>query len=449
MRRTVMQQLSLVPQGVVHAFGRAFDVMGEVLDILVAQAGEQVLSDLVCDVKNPERGRKGMSAREVLGVLLIKQMRGFSYEELAFHLADSNSSRRLLGYGMGDRVPSGSTLQRNVKKLGPSTLKQVNDALIAYAVEQKVETGARTRVDCTVTEVNIHEPTDSALLDDCVRVLARLLHRTKDLVGTVFTDHTRRARRRAIGIQHAGTKKKRLPLYQDLIKVSARTQRAAERALKALENADQVTQAIGATTMSELAHYIELTKRVLDQTRRRILFGQSVPSTEKVVSIFEPHTDIIRKDRRDTYYGHKLCLANGVSGLFTDCTIEKGNPSDTNLAVPMVERHIELFGCPPTEVAFDGGFASKANLDHIKKLGTPVVSFSKKRGLTVEAMVGTSRLYRILKNFRAGIEAWISFLKRGFGMTRCTWRGCESFQSYVWGSIIAANMLTLARHLLD
>jgi len=444
-----MQQLSLVPQGVVHAFGRAFDVMGEVLDVLVDQTGDEVFADLVRGVKHPERGREGMSAREVLGVLVIKQMRGLSYGELAFHLADSNSSRRLLGYGMGDRVPSAQTLQRNIKKLRPSTLKKVNDALIAYAVEQKVETGARTRVDCTVTEANIHEPTDSALLDDCVRVLSRLLHRAKDLVGTVFTDHTRRARRRAIGIQHAGTKKKRLPLYKDLIKVGERTQRAAERALKALEDTDQVTQAIGTATMGELEHYIELTKRVLDQTRRRILFGESVPSTEKVVSIFEPHTDIIRKDRRDTYYGHKLCLANGVSGLFTDCTIEKGNPSDTNLAIPMVERHIELFARAPAEVAFDGGFASKANLDQIKNLGTPVVSFSKKRGLTVEAMVGSSRLYRILKNFRAGIEAWISFLKRSFGLNRCTWRGFESFKSYVWGSIIAANLLTLARHLLD
>lgn len=114
----------------------------------------------------------------------------------------------------------------------------------------------------------------------------------------------------------------------------------------------------------------------------------------------------------------------------------------------MVERHQECFGAPPAEIAFDGGFASRANLEAIKALGVDAVSFSKKRGLEVADMVGSSRLYRILKNFRAGIEAWISFLERAFGLRRCTWRGLESFKAYVWGSVIAANLLTIARHLL-
>ena len=452
MREVADEQLTLVPQPIAHPHGEVLETIGRLLDVVLEQVGPAVVCDLVRGLRKPARGRRGMTARQVIAALVIKQMTAFSYEELAFHLADSDSYRRLFGYGLGDRPPSAKTLQRNIKKLRPETLERLNQELTRYAKAQGIEDGQRVRVDCTVTASNIHAPTDSSLLDDCVRVLVRNLHRAAALVRFGFTDHTKRARRRAIGIQYAACKAKRRPLYRDLIKITDKTVRAAERAAVALDRGrfDDPIDAVGALALAnELRSIIPLAKRVVVQARRRVLDGESVPATDKIVSIFEPHTDIIKKDRRETHYGHKLCLAGGASGLFTDCTIEEGNPADATLAIDMVERHQERFGAPPAEVAFDGGFASRANLEAIKALGVDAVSFSKKRGLEVaDGSVGSSRLYRILKNFRAGIEAWISLLKRSFGLGRCTWRGFESFKAYVWGSVIAANLLTIARHRL-
>ena len=188
---------------------------------------------------------------------------------------------------------------------------------------------------------------------------------------------------------------------------------------------------------------------MLDQTKRRILDGESVAATDKIVSIFEPHTDIIVKDRRDTYYGHKLALTTGASSLVLDCVVEDGNPPDSRLATNMMERQKQIYGRAPRQVSFDGGFASKANLSDIKKLGIQDVCFTKCRFLKVTDMVKSSWVYRKLRRFRAGVEAGISFLKRCFGLDRCTWKGLTSFKSYTWASIVSHNLLVLARHTLS
>jgi IS5 family transposase len=198
----------------------------------------------------------------------------------------------------------------------------------------------------------------------------------------------------------------------------------------------------------ELAEYVALTKRVVSQTYRRVILEEKVPAEEKVVSIFEPHTDIIVKDRRDTYYGHKIALAGGVSGLLTDLVIEDGNPCDSTLAVEMITRQKEIYGRVPRQAAYDGGFASRANLKTIKDMGVKDVSFAKKCGLNIADMVKSTWVYKKLRNFRAGIEGMISYLKRSFGMRRCTWRGHQSFKSYAWSSVVTANLLLLSRHLL-
>jgi IS5 family transposase len=234
------------------------------------------------------------------------------------------------------------------------------------------------------------------------------------------------------------------------MKVAAKTVRAAGHAALALDRyaGDPMDVVRAVALATELRHYVGLAKRVLDQTDRRIVKGETVPATEKVVSIFEPHADIIRKDNRNTYYGHKLYLSSGPSGLITDCSVLAGNPADATLAVDAVKRHRGVFGRLPRQVAFDGGFASRANLEAIQECGVEDVVFAKGRGLKVSEMAKSSWVYRRLRNFRAGIEAGISFLKRVFGLDRCTWSGLPSFKSYVWSSIIAANLLVMARHVL-
>ena len=197
-----------------------------------------------------------------------------------------------------------------------------------------------------------------------------------------------------------------------------------------------------------LDHFLPLAQKVIDQSRRRVLEGQSVPSHEKIVSIFEEHADIIRKDRRETLYGHKICLTGGVSSMILDCTVLQGNPADSTLAKTMVDRQTEIFARPPRQIVFDGAFASKANLLDIKAAGVKDVAFSKSLGMEIGAMVKSSWVYKRLRDFRAGIEGNISFLKRIFGLGRCTWKSWSSFQSYVWSSIFSFNLLIFARHQL-
>ena len=441
MRKKIQEQLPIVYPFIEHEHAREYRRIGDILDQL-PMTGTLVYNDLVAHGPDVSTGRPGLSGDQVLRLLILKQMNSFSYEELAFHLADSRCYRAFCGFGIDEKSPRKSALQDNLKRVQPETLELVNRLILATALEMKVEKGRTVRVDCTVVESNIHHPTDSSLLYDCVRVLARLLERGRGQVDTMFSNHTRRAKRRALGILNAKSDKKREPLYRDLLEVTRRTVTMAEHMAFALARRDADLQA-------DLLHYCRLAEQVISQTERRVLLGHSVPPDDKVVSIFEDHTDVIVKDRRDTYFGHKVCLTSGKSGLFLDCVIEEGNPADSELATEMIARQARLYGRPPRQVAFDGGFASKDNLYDLKIDGVKDVMFSKKRGLKVVDMVKSSYVYKRLRNFRAGIEGMISFLKRCFGVGLCTWRGFESFKSYVWGSVVSANLLILARHTME
>jgi transposase, IS5 family len=173
--------------------------------------------------------------------------------------------------------------------------------------------------------------------------------------------------------------------------------------------------------------------------------GESVPAGEKIVSLFEPHADIIVKGGRDVEYGHKLNLTSGRSGLILDVVIEGGNPADSDRFLPMLERHIAAYGRAPRQAAADGGYANGRNLQQAKALGVRDMAFHKKAGLRIEDMVRSRWVYRRLRNFRAGIEAGISCLKRAYGLGRCTWRGLDHFRAYVWSSVVAYNLTLLSR----
>lgn len=389
-----------------------------------------------------KRGRKGMSAEQAVRAGIVKQMLGLSYDDLAFQLGDSLQLRGFCRWSSADAAPTKSTLQANIGAIRAETWEAMNKMLVKDARTRKVEDGRWMRTDTTVIKSNIHHPLDSLLLCDGVRVLTRIMARAHEKYGTTRSNFRRRAKRRSIAILNAGRMARRIPLYRDLLKVTRKTVHAAETALKELSVAGAIVYA------TELQHFLPLVKRVIDQTERRVLRGESVPAEEKLVSIFEPHTDIIRKDRRDTYFGHKVTLSTGRSGLVLDLVTEKGNPADSTLTLRSAQRHEKLFGVAPERVAFDGGFASKANLERLKASGTSEVCFSKPAGVPLDKMTSTPRVRRILKRFRAGIEATISFLKRSFGLSRCTWKGLAHFHAYAWCSTVAHNLLTVARALL-
>jgi transposase, IS5 family len=450
MRRSVRDQMSLVPAPFGHDHVRELQAVRAILDAH-PEFARWVQADVLASGAAADRGRVGMSGEQVLRALVIKQANGFSYEQLAFHLVDSQSYRAFCLIGFADTPPKRSTLQRNIKLVRPETLERVNRALVHYAQEQGIEDGERLRSDSTVIEAAIHEPTDSRLLVDCVRVLTRLLRVASEYVALRFTNHHKRAKRRAMAIQHAAKTEQRVPLYRDLVIVAENTVASSKLSVEKLDEGfppEAFQQPELGDLRASLNHYIELAEKVLDQTRRRVFDSETVPAPEKIVSIFEPHTDIIRKDRRDTLYGHKVFLTGGASGLIVDCVVERGNPTDSTKAVRLAKRAINVLGTKPEQIVFDGGFSSRDNLDEIKALGIRDVAFSKAPGLAIKEMVKRTWLYQRLRHFRAGIEGIISFLKRCFGWDRCAWRSYGSFRAYAWGSVIAANLVMLARHSL-
>lgn len=452
MRQARQKQLHLTAQWLPLEHARELQGIGRILDQNPAIA-ELIWEDLKTRSEITSSGAEGLSAEQILRALLIKQLNGFSYRELAFHLADSASYRTFCGLGLGQR-PSKTALAACIKAIRNETLEKINRLLVGVANKSKLEDGARVRVDTTVVQSNIHTPLDSNLLWDCVRVLTRVMGNVREIPGMEvrFPNRTRRAKRRALGILNARFKEKRKPLYRDLVFVANETIQSARSVIAAIEHAlkseslDLASRIDAIAASKELAHYLELSLRVISQTERRVFNEESVPAKEKLVSIFEEHTDIIVKDHRETFYGHKICLSGGRSSLIIDCTILEGNPADSTLAEKMIDRHIDILGRAPKQAAFDGGFTSKANLEAIKGKGVIDVAFSKARALKVSDMVRSSWVYKKLRNFRAGIEGTISFLKRVFGLDRCNWRSLPSFRSYVWSSILTFNLLLIARH---
>jgi len=446
MRKKDKKQLPLMITGIDHPHAAELQAISEILDKNSIING-WVLQDLTRETEAADTGAEGMTAAQVLRAAIIKQMEGYSYEDLAFHLLDSVCYRGFCRIGFADKGFQKSALCKNIKAISAGTWEAINQILVAYGEDKKIEKGKQTRIDCTVVASNIHEPTDSSLLWDSVRVLTRMLCQTKEQFSDlkiIFTDHSKRAKRRMLGVMNAKNEKVRKAQYQDLLKMTHETVGYATAAASMLEK-HPVTE-IRLEVAAELRGIILLAEKVIDQTTRRVIHGESVPASEKIVSIFEPHTDIIVKDRRDTYYGHKICLSGGPSNLITDCMILDGNPADTELTSKMLDRHEKIYGHYPAKVAFDGGFASKENLKSAKsKEGVKDVCFAKKRGLAEGDMCRSSWVYKKLRNFRAGIESGISWLKRCFGLDRCTWKSLESFHSYVWASIVSANLLTLVR----
>ena len=203
--------------------------------------------------------------------------------------------------------------------------------------------------------------------------------------------------------------------------------------------------ALDGTLRAQLEHYLELTRRVAEQTERRGFLGESVPAAEKIVSIFEPHVDIIRKGSRDTVFGHKVYLTVGES-LILDVVVRSGNPADATTVGTMIDRHAARWGVPPKQAVFDGGFTSQANLEELKAAGVEDVVFTRARRIAVDEMAKSAWVYRQLRRFRAGIEGVIGYLKMAYGLCRVTWRGLARFRTYVWASVVSANLMTLARH---
>ena len=441
MRQERTIQASIFDLFAEHEIGRELKAMSSWLDERPALAG-LVAKDLRrLGVK--ETGRHGLPAELVLRCALLKQHRQLSYEELAFYLEDSASFRAFARLPLS-WTPKKSVLHKTISAIRAGTWEAINRMVLASARLERIETGGVIRLDSTVTAALMHEPSDSSLLWDAVRVTVRLLKEADALLGSrlAWRDRRRAAKKRARAIQFTRGRPRRGRLYRELIGISRAT------LIQLCEAEAQLAHQSGPQAVlwqAKASHYRPLIERIIGQSERRVLKGEQVPACEKLVSLFEPHADIIVKGSRDTSYGHKLNLVTGRSGLILDVVVEAGNPADSERLLPMLERHIAFFGQAPRQAAADGGFASRANLSQAKARGVCDMAFHKKCGLRIEDMVKSRWVYRKLRNFRAGIEAGISCLKRAYGLARCTWRGLEYFKAYVWSSVVACNLALFTR----
>jgi IS5 family transposase len=393
-----------------------------------------------------DRGRKGLPVESVLRCAILKQYRQVSYEELAFFLMDSYSFQAFAHLPLAI-LPKKAVLQRTISRISEVTWEKINQVLLKHAQADGLERGQVIRLDSTATDSTIHEPSDSSLLWDSVRVLVRLFDQAQGIEGVPslpYRNHQRRAKKRMRAIRYTRGQDKKAVLYQDLVQVTRASLAYIDPVYQALA-ASSVDPTRCALWLAEVNHYRGLIERVIHQTERRVFQGEKVPAQDKLFSLFEDHTDIIVKGSRDLQYGHKLNLMTGQSGLVLDAVIEDGNPADTERFMPMLDRHIQHYGKAPRQVAADGGYASTDNLRQAKEKGVKDVAFHKKKGLKVEEMTQSHWVYRKLRNFRAGIEAGISYLKRSFGLGRCSWKGLAHFKAYVWASVVTHNLVTFAR----
>jgi IS5 family transposase len=406
-----------------------------------------VHADLTKEVS--DTGRNGMSAERVLRTAILKQLKSYTYRELRDQIHGSVPFRWFTRF-YSDEIPHFTVLQKSIKSIGEDTWRTINDLLVHYARVKKIEKGNALRMDTTVIETNIIYPVDARLLWDSIRVLTRSMEACLQVMPELafnFAKRTRRSKKLCYALvmtkgPQANTRRKKL--YRELLKV------AHEVVTMAYGCRKQLAQSIhpkASVLHAALTHYLKLATKSIDQCERRVLKGEKVPSSEKIVSIFEEHTDIIKrgKSQSPTEFGHKALFATGRSGLITQYETFRGNPGDSVMVPEVLSTHHTQYGKAPKSLSGDRRFFCSENERIAYGCGVRKVCINKP-GYRSKARKELERetWFKKLKRFRAGIEGIISTLMRSFGLSRCLWKGWESFRSYVGLSVVTFNLRKIA-----
>jgi len=422
---------------------------------------EHVRRDLSQGLKNPTTGRSGITPSQALRSLILMRVKNWDYRELRERINDGYTLRTFTDFD-GHRVPQHDAFNRAFNRLTPTTLQTINQAVVQAAVQLGLEDGKQLRVDTTVVETNIHFPTDATLLWDTVRTVTRLvadLHEILPRGVQGFTNRTRSARRRMQALERMTAQERHTQqesTYRELLRI---TEQVLDSARQVVQKAARVrrmevdARGVADQLCREITAYCNLGDRVIDQTRRRIIAGEQVPAEEKVYSIFESHTDLIKrgKARKPVEFGHKVFLAESAQGLITDYRVLEGNPADTNQVPASLDRHQQIFHRPPELYAGDRGFYSADNLEDCEQSGVRQVCIPQRGGQkTAEREAFEhSRAFKKGQRFRAGIEGRISVLLRGRVMKRCRAKGRERFVVLVGAAVLANNLVRIAELLRD
>jgi len=432
-RQVTFADAELIRQGVcleptLAAISQFLDTQEEMI--------ERVRRDLVRGLKNPDKGRPGLTASQALRSLVLMRIKNWDYRELRERIADGCTLRQFTDFYC-DEVPKHDAFNRGINRLTPETLASVNDMVVEAAVELGLEDAGKLRV--------------------VVRLVFAWRRRKGQRRIKGFRDRRRAARRRMQELQRMTARQRgerQTETYRALIEIAEEVVANAKAALDATgKSRGKDTQAMLEidALRAEIAHCCDLGDRVISQARRRVLNGEEVPNAEKIFSIFEPHTDLIMrgKVRTPVEFGHKVFLAESAIGLTTQYEVLDGNPADEIHVVPPLGRHRQTFHHAPKLYAGDRGFDSERNVTTCEKAAVKMICVPQRGGgRTAEReALEKSAAFKKGRKFRAGGEGRISVLFRGRGMKRCLAEGKLHFELFVGAAVLANNLMIIAAQL--
>jgi IS5 family transposase len=410
--------------------------------------------------KSRSRGRLGTPAEVVLRLLVLKHIRNLSYIALEREVRANLVYRDFTRVGSG-KMPDAKTMGRWGVAVGPHVLKEIHDRLVKLAQDKGIIAGRRMRVDTTVVETNIHHPTDSTLLGDGVRVLIRTMKKITEIVGAVgarLRDRGRSVKLRLFEIARIARAKGPLnrdrlqQRYRRLLDTTSRVVGQARRFSKEISDgvkrsADVVQQVALEGLRQELDRMVPLVKRVMYQTRARIFRGNTHVEG-KILSVFEPSTEVIRKGKagKPNEFGKMIKLQEAENQIIVDYEVYAQRPNDSDLLIAAITAHHAKLGRVPRLVATDAGFYSARNEAAAKAMGVKRVCIPNRSSKNTERKrEQKKRWFRDGQKWRTGCEGRISVVKRRNGLDRCRYKGDDGMRRWVGLGVISDNLLNIGR----
>ena len=400
-------------------------------------------------------GRPGIAPDRLLRCCVLKHLKGWSFRDLERELRSNLLYRRFTRFD-AEATPDFSTFSRTFALLSPAVTEQIHQRVVGLAREKGVARGNKLRTDTTVVESNVHYPTDSTLLGDGIRVLSRSLQRiaAECKNGALeVVNHGRAVKHRLLEISRAAkslTQQRMRASYQKLLGLTRDVVRQAGEVLQGWQQGrlKVVGHLLKVETQTvQLRHFLPLVEKVIRQTKARVWQGNR-HVVGKVLSLFEPHTEVIRKGKahKPNEFGRLVRIDEVENGIVSGYQVLAGNPADSNSWIPALTQHQACFGHAPQMAAADRGFFSAQNEREAEELGVQKVALPG-RGRLSQTRAGRQkqRWFQRALRWRAGCEATISTLKHPFSMLRASYKGEPGFQRYVGWSIITKNLFSMAR----
>ena len=402
------------------------------------------------------RGRPGTPAEVVIRMLILKHLFDWSYDDLEHEVRANLVYRAFTRIDAGE-VPDAKTILKIARALGPEVIEQLHRQVIEVAKRAGVTHGRRFRIDTTVVETNVHYPTDSTLLQDSVRVLTRTMQRASTALGDQpgrIRHRLRSVTRRVLIIGYeARSPKTRAALVQSYRKLMATTRAVMRDAVTMVHRLGQRVrtatphlQPVLQRAQDQLRQVRPLVQRVLSQTRARILGGDTHVAN-KVLSLFEPHTETIRKGKIATpnEFGKLVTIQESEHQIVTAYEVHATRPADVTLWTPALDRHQTIFGRAPDLAAGDRGFSSATNEQAAIDRGVRRVVLPRRGPKSpVRRAFERQRWFRRGQRWRVGCEGRISVLKRRHGLNRCRYHGLDGMNRWVGLGVIANNLVSTA-----